>query len=452
MCSIRLFLLCECAVTDSITIQPIGPFSATANIPGSKSLTNRALLLAALADGQSTLTGLLRADDPDRMIESLGHLGCAPVIEGEPTCAVIDGCDGKWPRGKADLFIGNAGTAARFLAAACCLAAKDGDGETTLDGIPRMRQRPIGELVEALRTIGASIDYLGDEGFPPLRIHGRGLRGGTITMPSTLSSQFISALLQVGPYCDEGLTIRFDGSVTSQPYVEMTLRLMEVFGAQVEVGPNFTSVSVAAGGYTACDYHVEPDASNASYFLAAAALVTGSKCTVEGLGFKSLQGDAWFAERVLQPMGASVIYEPDAVTVMSPPAGESLKAIDVDLNHLPDMAQTLATLALFADGTSIIRNIGNLRVKETDRLAALQIELTKLGADVEIDGDDLIITPPDSIQPAAIDTYDDHRMAMSFAIVGLRAEGVTINDPACVNKTFPTFFDELAKLGAAASA
>ena len=433
---------------DSLASKPIGAFRATVTPPGSKSLTNRALLLAALAEGKSTLTGVLFADDTRRMLEALGALGVALDID-EPACAVtVAGCGGVLPvAGKSlTLNLGNAGTAYRFLTAACCLKGQD-DGAITLDGIARMRQRPIGQLVTALESVGAQITYVDVPEFPPVRVRTIGLAGGSLTLPPTLSSQYISALLQIAPYCRDGLTIAFDGAVTSQPYVEMTLGLMGVFGVEAQVDEQFRQVRIAPGGYRATDYAIEPDASNASYFLAAGAIVPGSSCTVEGLGKRSLQGDVGFAD-VLHAMGAGLMFGDDFITIMAPPADERLRGIDIDLNHMPDMAQTLACVALFAEGRTTIRRIGNLRVKETDRLAALHTELTKLGARVLIEEDDLIIDPPrDGITPAAIDTYDDHRMAMSFAVAGLAAEGVTINDPRCVEKTFPQFFEYLGRLG-----
>lgn len=439
-----------------IAIQPIAAFRATVRPPGSKSLTNRVLLLAALADGESVLRGPLLADDSRRMLEALQRLGFAPKHVEDENHITVHGRAGRIPAKAAELNLGNAGTAYRFLTAACCLGT-DRDparcgGSYTLDGIERMRQRPIGQLVDPLRTLRGEIEYLGQAGFPPLRVKGSPLRDAGLVMASTLSSQYISALLQIGPYCEGGLTLRFEGPVTSRPYVEMTLATMERFGAQVEVDPAFTRIHVKPGVYRGTDYDIEPDASNASYFLAAAAVVPGSRCTIEGLGKGSVQGDVGFAD-VLQRMGAGMLYGRDFITVIGPPedtsggASGGLRGIDIDLNSMPDMAQTLAAVALFARGPTAIRNIGNLRVKETDRLAALQNELTKLGASVEIEGDDLFIEPPDGpLKPAAIDTYNDHRMAMSFAVVGLRSPGVVINDPACVDKTFPEFFEYLDRL------
>ncbi len=320
-----------------------------------------------------------------------------------------------------------------------------------IDGNARMRQRPIGELVDALRQLGASIDYLDQLGYPPIGVRGTGLRDGDLHLGPTLSSQYISALLQVAPFCEGGLTLRFNGPVTSQPYVAMTIGLMRRFGARVEADTAFTAVHVHEGGYQAVDERIEPDASNASYFLAAAAVVPGSRCVIEGLGYESLQGDVQFAE-VLGEMGAQVEMAADSITVKAP--SDRLQGIDVSLNHMPDMAQTLAVTALFADGPTTIRDVGNLRVKETDRMAALQRELTKLGATVLILGDDMRIEPPANgeLRPAAIDTYDDHRMAMSFAVAGLRSAGVTINDPCCVEKTFPDFFRYLERLQITAGA
>ena len=431
-------------MNDSYPIRPIGAFCADLCPPGSKSLTNRALLLAALAEGRSELSGVLFADDTRRMLEALETLGFTLSVEEHRKHVTLDGGGSKIPSTSADLNLGNAGTAFRFLTAACCLGP-DGS-EYVLDGNDRMRARPIRQLVDPLRQLGSRIEYLHQEGFPPLRIRPAKLRGGSITIPTSLSSQYTSALLMAGPACESGLAIRFDGPITSRPYIEMTLALMQRFGVQVETGEDFAALKVGTAAYRGTTYHVEPDASNSSYFLAAAALVPQSQCTIRQLGRHSLQGDVGFAD-VLHRMGAGLVFGSDFITVMAG-AGGRLAAIDIDLNHMPDMAQTLAALALFADGETTIRNIGNLRVKETDRLAALQTELTKLGAEVRMTETDLHIRPPADgrIRPAAIDTYDDHRMAMSLAIVGLRADGIVINDPTCVNKTFPDFFEYLERL------
>ena len=432
-------------MVDTLLIEPLADsFSVSLCPPGSKSLTNRVVLLAALSSGTCDLTGLLVAGDANRMREALVALGIDWQATSS-TSAKITGNGGGFPTSDADLFLGNAGTATRFLTAACCL----GQGKRTIDGIQRMRERPIAQLVDPLRELGADIQYTGNDGFPPLTITASpdSLHGGEITLQPTLSSQYISALLQIAPYLPGGLTIHFDGQPISIPYITMTLAMMHRFGIEADVALGFKSITVPQGVYKAVNMHVEPDASNASYFLAAAAVVPDSKCTVEGLGFRSVQGDSGFAE-VLQLMGASVICEPDSITVISPPKGEKLIGIDIDLNHMPDMAQTLAAVAYFADGPTTIRNVGNLRVKETDRMAAIQVELMKLGAEVDIEGDDITITPPaDPMVPAdesvTIHTYDDHRMAMSFAVIGLRKPGVVLEDPSCVNKTFPDFYDYL---------
>ncbi len=422
-----------------------GPFDVRLRLPGSKSLTNRALLLAALARGRSTLEGVLLSEDTRRMLEALAALGFELEIDEPARRVVVRGNGGRIPAPDATLHLGNAGTAYRFLTAACCLGEAGATYELT--GIPRMHERPIGQLVEPLRQLGARIDYLGEKGFPPLRVHGGGLRGGALTLTPTLSSQYISALMQVGPCCDQPLALRFDGPVTSLPYVRMTAGLMQRFGAILSADAGFSRLEIGTQPYVGGTYHVEPDASNASYFLAAAAALPGSRCVIEGLGRSSLQGDVGFLD-VLARMGADVEWRDDEMRCAAPPAGEGLRGVDVDLNAMPDMAQTLATLATLARGETVIRNVGNLRVKETDRLAALKRELTKLGAAVRVEGDDLRVAGPADgrIRPAAIDTYDDHRMAMSFAVVGLARPGVTIRQPACVAKTFPEYFDYLDRL------
>ena len=431
-------------MNNPLTIAPLGPFHASLRLPGSKSLTNRALLLAALADGQSTLRYPLVAQDAQRMTAALTDLGFTISAAGDAGYVVIQGGNGTISATEATLDLGNAGTAMRSLTAACCL----GRGVYRLDGNPRMRQRPIGELVALLRRLGARIDFLNQEGCPPLRVQGGGLAGGELQVTTTRSSQFITALLVIGPYCREPLTLNFEGPVTSRPYVEMTVAMMRRFGAEVQVDPQFRTIAVNAGGYRACDYTVEPDASSATYFMAAAAITPGSRCTIEGLGRQSIQGDAAFAD-LLHQMGAGLLFGADFITILAPDESQPLRGVDVDMNHMPDAAMTLAAIAPLCTGPTAIRNVGNLRFKETDRLAALQTELHKLSATATIEGDDLLIEPPADgrIAPASIDTYDDHRMAMSFAIPGLRHPGITINDPECVNKTFPDFFEYLNRLG-----
>ena len=431
-------------MTDSITIQPIKAFRASVCPPGSKSLTNRALILAALAEGKTTLHGVLFSDDSRVMMDGLKALGVPLEIDEDNLTVSINGQCGSFNNNDALIHLGNSGTSVRFLAAVACLGSH---GDITIDGIPRMRERPINELIDSLVELGAQVNYDGGTTCPPITIKGTGLRGGALTIRPTMSSQYITALLQAGPYMDEDFVLSFEGKVISQPYVHMTIELMKQFGVAVEAADDFSSITVKRGVYQGSDITIEPDASNASYFLGAAVIVPGSTCTIQNLGRSSIQGDVKFAD-VLHQMGATLLFGDDFITVMAPLGDQKLKAIDISLNDMPDMAQTLATVALFADGQTIIRDVGNLRVKETDRLAALDCELTKLGATVEVIGDDLYITPPidGKITPAAIDTYDDHRMAMCFAIVGLREPGVTINDPSCVNKTFPQFFEYLGQL------
>ncbi|MEM6505658.1 MAG: 3-phosphoshikimate 1-carboxyvinyltransferase [Planctomycetota bacterium] len=439
-------------MSDPMLIEPVKPFDLTLSPPGSKSLTNRALLIAALAEGETVLEGVLFADDTRRMLEALQALGFELGIDEGARRVTVTGKGGSIPAEEADLFLGNAGTAMRFLTAAACL----GHGTYTLDGIPRMRERPIGELVEPLRQLGAEIEYLGQEGFPPLKIaDGPYFEGGFITLKPTLSSQFVSALLLAGPCTPRGITLTFDGPVTSLPYIKMTLKLMKHFGVGHEWGgPKKNAVRVTSAEYRAKPYTIEPDASNASYFLAAAAAVPGSRCTIEHLGGESVQGDAEFCS-ILGLMGCSVEQRTHTTTVAAPPSGR-LKGVDVRLSQMPDMAQTLAALAILADGPTRIRKVGNLRVKETDRMEAIRVELSKLGATVSIDGDDIYITPPagNAITPASVDTYDDHRMAMAFSVIGLATppNTVTINDPDCVNKTYPTYWEDLQKIHDAATA
>jgi 3-phosphoshikimate 1-carboxyvinyltransferase len=432
------------------------PNTTRLDLPGSKSLTNRALLIAALATGQTTLDNVLFSDDTQCMFDALQALGFALTIDPEARRVTIQGQGGQLPHAEAELFLGNAGTAMRFLTAACCL----GPGPYTLKGIPRMHERPIGQLVEALGELGGGIDYLENQGYPPLRIEGGDLAGGTLHLPKAVSSQYISALMQIAPCLEDGLTLQFDAPLTSRPYVEMTAKLISKFGALVEdiVGPS-PRLTIAGGtGYQGGPYTIEPDASNASYFLAAAALIPDARCHIEGLGDCSTQGDVWF-QSLLREMGVGIDFNHQTVTASGP---TQLRGIDEDLGDMPDMAQTLAVLALFAKGPTTMRGIGNLRVKETDRIIAMQNELTKLGAQVHVNhNDDLTIHPPANQtlrhpdgrvithdDPAIINTYDDHRMAMSFALAGLRQAGIIIDDPRCVRKTFPGFFQQLQNLGA----
>ena len=420
-----------------------GPLDATVTLPGSKSLSNRALIAAALADGTSLLTGVLLADDTQLMIEALRALGIAITVDEEAPAAEVTGCRGQIPAAEGELFCGNAGTVMRFCAAFVAV----GYGRYQLDGIERMRQRPIGSLVEALQTLGTGVEYLGEEGFPPIAVYAKGLRGGRVSFHSPESSQLISGLLLVSPYAARDVFFEVTGELPSVPYVKMTTRLMEQFGVGVLEHYDKTSVRLIAAApqrYQGVNLSIEPDASNAGYFLAAPA-VAGGRVTVRQLGTDSVQGDARFVD-VLEQMGCRIERQPEQLTVFGPAGEERLRGVDVDLNDMPDMVQTLAVLALFADGPTTIRNVANLRVKETDRLAALNRELTKLGAKIEEWPDGLRIHPPSRITPAAVDTYGDHRMAMSFALAGLGTSGVVINDPECCAKTFPDFFERFGAL------
>jgi len=428
-----------------ILVQPISrPFNITLAPPGSKSLTNRALVLAALASGTCELSNVLFADDTLVMLECLTRLGFDVNINRAAHSVRVVGQTGRIPASSADLFCGNSGTTIRFLTALCAV----GKGRFNLDGIPRMRQRPIRELVDLLRNLGSRIDYVLEEGFPPINLLADGLAGGFIRFGSAQSSQYLSAVLQVAPYARHEVQVDLDGPQTSWPYVAMTMRLMDEFGVTPELirDPKTGDphrIIIPREHYRATNYAIEPDASNAAYFLAAAAIHPGSSVTIPHLGKQSLQGDVGFAD-VLRRMGADARIEKESVTVTGTGV---LEGIDIDLSAMPDQAQTLAVVALFADGQTIIRGLHTLRVKETDRIAALASELTKLGARVDVRGDDLVIDPPKQLRLAAIDTYDDHRMAMSFAVAGTRQPGVTIKDAGCVNKTYPNFFDDLRKLG-----
>jgi 3-phosphoshikimate 1-carboxyvinyltransferase len=429
-----------------VHVEPITrPFSATLAPPGSKSLTNRALVLAALGEGSSDLSNVLFADDTLVMLECLTRLGFEVKIDRAAQSVRIGGLGGAIPTSSADLFCGNSGTTIRFLTALCAL----GRGKFNLDGIPRMRQRPIRELVDLLKNLGARIEYVMTDGFPPVNVQADRLAGGLIQFGSALSSQYLSAVLQVAPYARHEVRVDLVGRQTSWPYVAMTMRLMDEFGVTPElIREPLTGeprqIILPREHYRATQYSIEPDASNAAYFLAIAAIHLESSVTIPGLGKESLQGDVAFAN-VLKRMGAHVKLDKNSIWVSG---ADGLEGIDIDLSGMPDQAQTLAVVALFAEGPTTIRGLHTLRVKETDRIAAIATELSKLGAEVQVRGDDLVIDPPGQITPAEIDTYDDHRMAMSFAVAGTRAGGITIKDAQCVNKTYPGFFDDLKRIGA----
>ncbi len=414
------------------------PLDATVTLPGSKSMTNRALLAAALADGNSLLTNVLLAEDTRLMIDALRAMGVAITVDERDQVAEVTGCRGHLPAGQAELFCGNSGTTIRFCAALAAL----GRGQYRLDGVERMRERPIGGLVEVLQTLGTGVEYSGREGYPPITVHANGLSGGHVAFRSPPSSQLVTGLLMVAPYAGKDLFIDVTGQVPSISYLKMTTAVMDLFGvcAIEQYGKGEAKFIVEAPQrYHAANVAIEPDASNATYFLAAPA-IAGGRVTVEGLGTDSIQGDVAFVD-VLERMGCRINRAAMRLTVTGPASGDRLRGIDVDLNDMPDTVQTLAVVALFADGPTVIRNVANLRLKETDRLAALTHELTKLGATVEEQHDGLRITPPERLVSAEVDTYGDHRMAMSFALAGLKSPGIVINEPQCCAKTFPDFFE-----------
>jgi 3-phosphoshikimate 1-carboxyvinyltransferase len=410
---------------DSLQLKPARRAAGTVRLPGSKSISNRVLLLAALAQGETAIGGLLDADDTRVMRDALERLGIR--FKG----SVIKGADGAFPVKQAELFLGNAGTALRPLTAALAFSG----GEYRVSGVARMHQRPIGDLVDALRALGARIDYLQKDGFPPLAIHPGNVSVREVKVRGDVSSQFLTALLMALPLSGAPSRIEVQGELISKPYVEITLNVMRRFGVEVRrTGWRYFDVP-AAGYRSPGSIRVEGDASSASYFLAAGVL-GGGPVRVEGVGRDSIQGDVRFIE-VLERMGARVSMGEGWIEACR---GKELKPIDMDLNHIPDAAMTAAVMALFADGRSTLRNIASWRVKETDRLAAMAAELRKLGADVEEGPDFLKISPGKLKAGVAIDTYDDHRMAMSFSLVSLGGVPVTINDPGCVAKTFPDFF------------
>jgi 3-phosphoshikimate 1-carboxyvinyltransferase len=393
--------------------------------------------MAALAGGESTLTGALYSDDTRYMAESLRRLGIS-VIEDEANCRfTIQGCGGQLSSSEANLFIGNSGTSVRFLTALCTL----GTGNYRVDGIERMRQRPIQDLIEALNQLGANVVSETGTDCPPVSITANGMPGGRCTVRGDISSQYLTSLLMVSPYAQSDVEISVDGDLASKPYIEITLRMMEAWGVQVE-RDDYERFRIASGQlYRAQKYTIEPDASSASYFFAAAA-VTGGRMRIDGLGSNALQGDVGFVD-ILEQMGCTVDRSESSIEVRGP---KRLKGVDVDMNAISDTVMTLAAIAPFADGPTVIRNVANIRVKETDRLAATTTELRRLGVEVEERPDGLTIHPSAKLRPATIHTYDDHRMAMSFAITGLRAPGIQIADPRCVGKTFPGFWDALEKL------
>ena len=422
-------------MTDRIEITPSGPLSAVIRPPGSKSITNRALVCAALAEGTSVLSGALDSEDTRVMIAALQTLGLSIAARGGGETIEVAGCGGRIPARGAELFVGNSGTTIRFLTAMVSL----GHGRFRLDGVERMRNRPIADLLAALNQLGANARSERSNGCPPVVVESAGLRGGRATVHGDISSQFLSGLLMAAPYAEQGVEIAVEGPLVSQPYVAMTLGVMKSFGVEIDA-PRLDRFEIPPGKhYRGCRYSIEPDASAASYFWGAAA-VAGGSVKVLGLTRGALQGDVAFCE-CLARMGCQVDYATDGIAV----TGGELVGIDVDMNTISDTVQTLAAVALFAKGPTTIRGVAHIRHKETDRIGDLVRELRRLGAEVDELADGLRITPA-PLHGAEIETYNDHRMAMSLALVGLRVPNVLINNPACTEKTYPRFFEHLARV------
>jgi len=419
------------------SIETRGPLAARVRVPGSKSITNRALPIAALADGTSVLSGALESDDTRVMREALGALGCEIGCDGDTW--TVRGTGGVLRSPSEPLWVENSGTTARFLTAAAALA----DRSVVIDGNARMRERPIDDLVDALVALGVPIEILGSEGCPPVRVGGGGLPGGAVEIDARRSSQYVSAVLLAGPYARADLSLDFtEGVLVSRPYVELTLDMMRDFGAVAQFREDGAGVRVEAGHpYRARKYAIEPDASAAAYPFCAAA-IAGGTVRVDGVPADSIQADFALLS-ILEEMGCRIARGTNFVEVTG--SATPLRGVDVDMNDLPDAVLALAVVAAFAEGETHIRNVANLRIKETDRLAALETELCKLGVDARAGADSLHIRPG-PLRAAEIDTYDDHRMAMSFALAGLRVPGVVIRDPGCVSKTWPAYFSVLEKL------
>ena len=438
--------------TEFLDVPALRVVSGTVRLPGSKSISNRVLLLAALCEGQTTVRDLLDSDDTRVMLQALRQLGCGVVVDG--TTAVIDGLGGRARQPQAELFLGNAGTAMRPLTAALAVLG----GDYRLSGIARMHERPIGDLVDALRALGCSVQYLGQDGFPPLHIGQPNLKlDQPIPVRGDVSSQFLTALLMALPLAAQAQDIVIDvvGELISKPYIEITLQLLARFGVKVQRDGWARFVIPAGSRYRSPgEIHVEADASSASYFIAAGALSASASgpngLKIEGVGEASIQGDIRFVEAA-RLMGAQIDSGPNWLRAER--GAWPLKAIDLDCNHIPDAAMTLGVMALYADGPSTLRNIASWRVKETDRIAAMAAELRKLGAEVEEGADFIRITPPTVWQAASLHTYDDHRMAMCGSLAAFNAAGlpVRIEDPKCVAKTFPDYFETLFELAETAA-
>jgi 3-phosphoshikimate 1-carboxyvinyltransferase len=417
---------------DSIEIQPLQkPLDAAVAVPGSKSYTNRALLVAALAEGESSLTGALFSDDTDYMVQSLRKLGVGVEADQATARFVVPGNGGKIPVDNAELYIGNSGTTSRSIISYVAL----GDGAFVVDGDEPMRtSRPISDLLEALSRLGVDARSRFDNGCLPVDVRARGFKGGKTQLDASKSSQFLTSLMLAGPHTQEGLDIEMLGEFKTQ-YIDITMAVMRAFGAEVE-HENYRRFRIAGGQcYQARDYAIEPDASNASYFFAAAAL-TGGRVRIDDITADSAQGDIRFVD-VLEQMGCTVNRDDKGIEVIGP---KKLKGIDVDMKAISDTSLTLAAIAPFAEGPVHIRNVEHSRWQETDRVAAMATELRRLGVEVEEHQDGISVSPSQP-QPAAVDTYEDHRVAMSFALVGLKVPGIRINDPGCVSKTFPTYFE-----------
>ncbi|MBO55611.1 MAG: 3-phosphoshikimate 1-carboxyvinyltransferase [Dehalococcoidia bacterium] len=422
---------------NKLVLNPIKHIAGELHLPGSKSLSNRLLLLSAISKGNTEVYNVLDSDDTSHMLNALTSLGIKYDITEDKTTCLIHGTGGPFSVDKTDLYLGNAGTAVRPLCAVLCA----GVGTHTIRGDQRMYERPIKDLVDALQQLGSDIKYLANDGFPPLIINANGIKGGQVNIKGNISSQYLTAMLLASPLSQLPIQINVVGELVSKPYIDMTLSVMKQFGVNV-VNNNYESFEISGG-----DQYISPktvlvegDASSASYFMAAAA-IGGGPIRLRGVGAGSVQGDVQVAE-VLTKMGAKVTMGTDWIEVER----NTLSGVDLDLNHIPDAAMTIATTALFANGPTIIRNIGNWRVKETDRLSAMATELRKVGAEV-LEGEDYLeISPPDKILPATIDTYNDHRMAMCFSLAALGDSPITINDPACVSKTFPDYFELFSSL------
>ena len=432
---------------DHLDLAPIRSVRGTVRLPGSKSISNRILLLAALSTGTTRILDLLDSDDTRYMLDALRKLGVQLDVSSTNTTVEVHGTGGALPVKSAELFLGNAGTAFRPLTAVLAFTS----GEYKLSGLPRMHERPIKDLVDALRTLGASVDYLGSAGYPPLAIHPASVSGGVgaaqVSVRGDVSSQFLSALMMAAPLLGKPVSMSVVGELISRPYVNITLNMMKRFGVTLTTNDALTAFDVPDGAryVSPGEIHVEGDASSASYFLSAGAisgLTGGGPVRVEGVGKASIQGDVALA-RALESMGAKIEMGDNWISAAASPdaarAGK-LRAIDADMNHIPDAAMALAVTALFADGPSTLRNIGSWRVKETDRIAAMATELRKLGAIATEGPDWLRVEPPAKLRAATIDTYEDHRIAMSFSLAALGGVTVRINDPGCVAKTFPEYF------------